>query len=111
MNVENTLKTALKEISDANNSKTLDEVRVRFLGKKGELTALLKSLGQMDASERPQAGEVINQAKIQIQEAIEEHKYKLDALNLSRELETSAVDITLPGRTKELEDCIQLPKF
>ena len=99
MNVENTLKTALKEISDANDSKTLDEVRVRFLGKKGELTALLKSLGQMDASERPQAGEVINQAKIQIQEAIEEHKYKLDALNLSRELETSAVDITLPGRT------------
>ena len=52
MNVENTLKTALKEISDANDSKTLDEVRVRFLGKKGELTALLKSLGQMDASER-----------------------------------------------------------
>ena len=99
MNVENTLKTALKEISDANDSKTLDEVRVRFLGKKGELTALLKSLGQMDASERPKAGEVINQAKIQIQEAIEEHKYKLDALNLSRELETSAVDITLPGRT------------
>ena len=99
MNVENTLKTALKEISDANDSKTLDEVRVRFLGKKGELTALLKSLGQMGASERPKAGEVINQAKIQIQEAIEEHKYKLDALNLSRELETSAVDITLPGRT------------
>ena len=99
MNVENTLKTALKEISDANDSKTLDEVRVRFLGKKGLLTALLKSLGQMDASERPKAGEVINQAKIQIQEAIEEHKYKLDALNLSRELETSAVDITLPGRT------------
>ncbi|MDC0214728.1 phenylalanine--tRNA ligase subunit alpha [Gammaproteobacteria bacterium] len=99
MNVENTLKTALIEISDANDSKTLDEVRVRFLGKKGELTALLKSLGQMDASERPKAGEVINQAKIQIQEAIEEHKYKLDALNLSRELETSAVDITLPGRT------------
>ena len=53
----------------------------------------------MDASERPKAGEVINQAKIQIQVAIEEHKYKLDALNLSRELETSAVDITLPGRT------------
>ena len=99
MNVESTLKTALKEISDANDSKTLDEVRVRFLGKKGKLTALLKSLGQMDASERPKAGEVINQAKIQIQEAIEGHKYKLDALNLSRELETSAVDITLPGRT------------
>ena len=99
MNVENTLKTALKEISDANDSKTLDEVRVRFLGKKGELTALLKSLGQMDASERPKAGEVINQAKIQIQEAIEEHKHELDALNLSRELETSAVDITLPGRS------------
>lgn len=99
MNVENTLKIALKEISDANDSKTLDEVRVRFLGKKGELTSLLKSLGQMEASERPKAGEVINQAKIRIQQAIEEHKHKLDALNLSRELETSTVDITLPGRT------------
>ena len=88
MNVENTLKIALKEISDANDSKTLDEVRVRFLGKKGELTFLLKSLGQMEASERPKAGEVINQAKIRIQQAIEEHKHKLNALNLSRELET-----------------------
>ena len=63
MDVENTLDRALSEISNSNDLRSLDEVRVSFLGKKGELTTLLKSLGQMDPTERPKAGEAINQAK------------------------------------------------
>ena len=64
MDVENTLDRALSEISNSNDLRSLDEVRVSFLGKKGELTSLLKSLGQMDPSARPKAGEAINQAKL-----------------------------------------------
>ena len=98
MDVNNTLDKALKEISETADIKTLDEVRVSYLGKKGELTILLKGLGKMDPSERPEAGESINQAKTQIQLAIEERKQSLENLKLDQELESAALDVTLPGR-------------
>ncbi len=76
----------------------LDAVRVGYLGKKGELTALLKNLGQLPAAERPAAGQAINQAKNRVQELIEARKSTLaDALIASR-LQTEKVDISLPGR-------------
>jgi len=98
MDVNNTLDKALKEISETADTKTLDEVRVSYLGKKGELTLLLKGLGKMDPSERPKAGESINQAKTQIQLAIEERKQSLENLKLDQELESAVLDVTLPGR-------------
>ncbi len=98
MDVENTLDRALSEISNSNDLRSLDEVRVSFLGKKGELTTLLKSLGQMDPTERPKAGEAINQAKSAIQDAIEHRKVSLANSQLEEELATGSVDITLPGR-------------
>ena len=98
MDVNETLEKALKEVSDAIDANALDKVRVGYLGKKGELTLLLKGLGKMDPSERPKAGEVINQAKTQIQQAIEERKLSLQNLELDQELESSALDVTLPGR-------------
>ena len=98
MDVENTLDRALSEISKSIDLRSLDEVRVGFLGKKGELTTLLKSLGQMDPSERPKAGESINQAKTAIQDAIELRKKSLANSQLEEELATGSVDITLPGR-------------
>ena len=98
MDVENTLDRALSEISKSIDLRSLDEVRVGFLGKKGELTTLLKSLGQMDPSERPKAGESINRAKTAIQDAIELRKKNLANSQLEEELATGSVDITLPGR-------------
>ena len=98
MNVENTLDRALSEISKSIDLRSLDEIRVSFLGKKGELTTLLKSLGQMDPSKRPKAGESINQAKTAIQDAIELRKKSLLNSQLEQELATGSVDITLPGR-------------
>ena len=98
MDVENTLDRALSEISKSIDLRSLDEIRVSFLGKKGELTTLLKSLGQMDPSERPKAGESINQAKTAIQDAIEVRKQSLANSQLKEELATGSVDITLPGR-------------
>ena len=98
MDVENTLDRALSEISNSNDLRSLDEVRVSFLGKKGELTTLLKSLGQMDPTERPKAGEAINQAKSAIQDAIDHRKASLANSQLEEELASGSVDITLPGR-------------
>ena len=98
MDVENTLDRALSEISNSNDLRSLDEVRVSFLGKKGELTTLLKSLGQMDPAERPKAGEAINQAKSAIQDAIDHRKASLTNSQLEKELASGSVDITLPGR-------------
>ncbi|MCP4765304.1 MAG: phenylalanine--tRNA ligase subunit alpha [Gammaproteobacteria bacterium] len=85
-------------ISEAADMAALDAVRVGYLGKKGELTALLKNLGQLPAAERPAAGQAINQAKNRVQELIEARKSTLaDALIASR-LQTEKVDISLPGR-------------
>ena len=98
MDVENTLDRALSEISNSNDLRSLDEVRVSFLGKKGELTTLLKSLGQMDPTERPKAGEAINHAKSAIQDAIEHRKASLASSQLEEELASGSIDITLPGR-------------
>lgn len=98
MDINDTLDKALKEVSEAVDANALDKVRVGYLGKKGDLTLLLKGLGKMDPSERPKAGEVINQAKTQIQDAIEERKLGLESLELDQELERAALDVTLPGR-------------
>ena len=98
MDVENTLDRALSEISNSNDLRSLDEVRVGFLGKKGELTTLLKSLGRMDPTERPKAGEAINQAKSAIQDAIELRKASLANSQLEEELVRGSLDVTLPGR-------------
>ena len=76
----------------------LDAVRVAYLGKKGELTAQLKNLGQLPAEERPAAGQAINQVKVQIQELLETRKSVLSDLAIASRLETETIDISLPGR-------------
>ena len=98
MDVEGPLNRALNEVAKVEDLQSLDEIRVGFLGKKGELTALLKTLGQMDPSERPKAGEVINQAKLSLQEALDLKKNEIQTLLLDQELHKSSLDVTLSGR-------------
>jgi phenylalanyl-tRNA synthetase alpha chain len=92
------LQQASCSISEAADMAALDAVRVGYLGKKGELTALLKNLGQLPAAERPAAGQAINQAKSQVQELIEVRKSKLADAVIASRLQTEKVDISLPGR-------------
>jgi phenylalanyl-tRNA synthetase alpha chain len=96
--LEARVKQALEQLTQAQDAQALDQLRVQYLGKKGELTSLLKSLGQLPAEERPQAGEKINQAKQQVQEAINQRKELLDTQALNAKLAAEAVDVTLPGR-------------
>ena len=92
------LAEALQAIEGSSDEKSLESLRVHYLGKKGTLTALLKSLGQLPPEERPEAGERINIAKQQVQQAIETRKMSLVEESLSAQLSSEAIDVTLPGR-------------
>ena len=92
------LAAAASEIDAANDLAALDAVRVSYLGKKGELTALLKGLGQLPAEERPAAGQEINKAKQAVQQQINARREALEADALEEKLAADAVDVTLPGR-------------
>ena len=95
----NTLITeACAAIDAAADLQSLDQVRVRYLGKKGELTGLLKGLGNLPEPERPRAGESINAAKQRIQEAVAERRRSLEQDDMQARLAADTVDITLPGR-------------
>lgn len=89
---------AKKAVADAGDLQVLDHVRVQFLGKKGTLTAQMKQLGKLSAEERPKAGQVINDAKQQVQQLIEARKDVLQNAALTEQLEAEKIDITLPGR-------------
>jgi phenylalanyl-tRNA synthetase alpha chain len=92
---------ALSEIAQCGELATLDEVRVRWLGKKGTLTEQLKALGGLTAAERPAAGARINKAKEQVQAAIEARRAVLTRADIERQLSRGRIDVTLPGRGEE----------
>lgn len=89
---------ACDAVAAAVDLKLLDDIRVRYLGKKGLLTEQLKQLGNLPADQRPQAGQAINVAKKRVQDAIETRKVDLQNAALQTQLASECVDVTLPGR-------------
>ncbi|MCB1861731.1 MAG: phenylalanine--tRNA ligase subunit alpha [Chromatiaceae bacterium] len=85
-------------IENADTLAGLDDVRVRYLGKSGLLTAQLKRLGQLPKEQRPQAGQEINKAKQTLQTNIDRRRSALEQQVLSQRLNSEWVDVTLPGR-------------
>ena len=92
------IEQAASEIGAATDIAALDVVRVSYLGKKGELTARLKSLGQLPADERASAGQEINKAKQAVQSCLNERREALEDAALADKLAADAVDVSLPGR-------------
>ena len=90
----------LDAVAQAADEAALDQVRVQYLGKKGELTQQLKSLGKLSAEERPAAGAKINEAKQQVQDAITIKRTMMAADALSKQLAVESIDVTLPGRAQ-----------
>jgi len=86
----------------ATDVKTLDEVRVQYLGKKGHLTQLLKGLGKLSNEERPAAGARINEAKEAVSEVLNARKIELESAALEAKLAAERIDVTLPGRQSEV---------
>jgi phenylalanyl-tRNA synthetase alpha chain len=92
---------ALDEVAASGDLAALDDVRVRWLGKKGALTEQLKTLGALPAAERPAAGQRINEAKQSLQVAIDARRGVLESARVEQELASGRVDVTLPGRGEE----------
>jgi phenylalanyl-tRNA synthetase alpha chain len=92
------LRQALDEVAASTTLAALDEVRVRWLGKKGAFTEQLKALGALPAAERPAAGARINEAKQQFEAAVESAREALARAAVEAELAAGRIDVTLPGR-------------
>jgi phenylalanyl-tRNA synthetase alpha chain len=101
-NLEEILNTAKLEIAKADHLKALDLVRVHYLGKKGVLTEYLKNLSQLSAEQRPHAGQQVNLIKQAIQNCLESQNAFLKMAEISGQLASEAIDISLPGRKQSL---------
>ncbi len=89
---------AIAHVKQADALTALDKVRVDYLGKKGQLTALLKTLGKLSSEERPKAGALINEAKARVQDEINARKATLENAAIEEKLASETVDVTLDGR-------------
>jgi len=94
------LESASAAIKTADNLQQLDQLRVGYLGKKGEVTSLLKNLGQLPAEQRPAAGQEINKVKQAIQQLLEDRKQTLDQDQILSNIAAETIDVTLPGRNQ-----------
>ncbi|WP_434471362.1 phenylalanine--tRNA ligase subunit alpha [Aeromonas veronii] len=99
--LEEVVGQARAEIEGVSDIATLDEIRVKYLGKKGFFTEQMKGLGALSAEERPAAGAVINQAKQQVQDALNESREALEIAVLNQKLAAETIDVSLPGRRIE----------
>lgn len=102
MDLEAIVNKAQSEIASCNSVNALDEIRVNYMGKKGELTALLKGLGKVAPEERPAMGQRINEAKQQVQQAIHARGEALKEAELNARLASESIDVTLPGNKTEI---------
>ncbi len=94
--------SSLRAVSQADNMDALEEMRVRYLGKKGELTGILRQMGKLSAEERPVMGQLANQLRGDIEAAIEARREALSRVMLQRKLQQEALDVTLPGEADRL---------
>ena len=88
---------ATAALQQVNTPAELDEFRVRYLGKKGELTAVLKQMGKLSPEERPVMGQIANNVRSIIEQKLEERKAAINAAVLESKLAAEAIDVTIPG--------------
>ena len=89
---------ATAQLAGASGKKELEELRVRYLGKKGEVTAILKQMGKLSPEERPVVGKLANEVRAAIEEALEARTSALSAAAFEEKLKSEKLDVTLPGR-------------
>ena len=95
--IENIRNNAVKEIEIASDAKELELLRVKYLGKKGELTAILRGMGGLSPEERPIVGGLVNVVKAELEEMIGKKEIDFEKAELKRKLEEEKIDITLPS--------------
>ena len=102
--IENIKKLAIAEIENSSNEKELNDAKIKYLGKKGELTACLRGMGSLTPEERPVIGNLVNIVKNKLEEMIEEKEEEYSKLELDRKLREETIDITLHRIIEEVED-------
>ena len=100
--LEQIRREALDALAGAADAQALDALRVKYLGKKGELTAVLKQMGKLSAEERPVIGQLANEVRAALEEALETRGRQLEAKALEDRLRAEAVDVTIPGKPVKL---------
>lgn len=96
--VETVVKRALSAIENARTTAALEEARVRLLGRKGELTLLMRQMRSIDPENRPRFGALVNSARERIEKELDERAMALDAAEKAERLESERIDVTAPGR-------------
>ncbi|MCW3148780.1 phenylalanine--tRNA ligase subunit alpha [Stutzerimonas stutzeri] len=97
-NLDALVSQALEAVQQCDDVSALEQIRVQYLGKKGELTLVMQTLGKLSPEERPMAGALINTAKTQVQDALNARKVQLEQAALDAQLAAECVDVSLPGR-------------
>ncbi|MDM1708181.1 phenylalanine--tRNA ligase subunit alpha [Thiopseudomonas alkaliphila] len=100
-NLDALVAQAIAAVNNSQDTQAVEQLRVQYLGKKGEITQLMKQLGGLSAEERPKAGALINQAKEQVQAALNQRKAVLEDAALEAQLAAETIDVTLPGRGQQ----------
>ncbi|CUH96195.1 Phenylalanine-tRNA ligase alpha subunit [Propionispora sp. 2/2-37] len=100
--LESLKKAALQELKEADTLGVLNELRVKYLGKKGSLTGVLKGLGNLQPEERPRIGQIVNAIRTQLEMEIANKSDELKQAELDKRLASERIDVTLPGRTSNI---------
>lgn len=100
--LEEIVATAKQAVADAQDNRSLDDVRVEYLGKKGKITAYLKQLGNVSVEDRPVIGQSVNKAKQEVVAVVEARNKTLAEAAMNAALAAETVDVTLPGRNNEV---------
>ena len=101
-NLEQLVQDGLRAVAAADSLQALDQIRVEYLGKKGVITQQAKNLGKLSPEERPAAGQKINEAKGQVERAINARRVELETAAIEAKLASETIDVTLPGRGQDL---------
>lgn len=109
--LNNMLSEATKALGEAKSLRDLDDIRVKYLGKKGEVTSQLKMMGSVPAEERPEMGKIINDVRVEIERMLDEMKEKMGEIELNNKLKTEKIDVTLPSTISEVGNLHPLNKI
>ena len=100
--LEQILEDATQKIQESDALERLNDVRVNFLGKKGVLTSVLKSMKDVAKEERPMVGQMVNETRAKIEAHLEETKARLETAIREARMEEEEIDVTLPARRREI---------
>ena len=102
INIEELKNKAIQSINDAKSIKDLDDIRVNYFGKKGEITSIMQSFKDMAAEDRKEFGKIINDARQSIEELIRDRHEKFNAILLNEKLKRESIDVSLPSKKVEV---------